>query len=87
MYYLYIVRCKDKTLYAGIATDLKRRLNEHNNSKLGARYTLARRPVKLVYAKKLRNRSSASKAESRIKKLSRQEKLDLIKQFCKQKSK
>ncbi len=87
MYYLYIVRCKDKTLYAGIATDLKRRLNEHNNSKLGARYTLARRPVKLVYAKKFRNRSSASKAESRIKKLSRQEKLDLIKQFCKQKSK
>jgi putative endonuclease len=77
MYYLYIVRCEDETLYTGIATDLKRRINEHNNSKLGAKYTLSRRPVKLVYAKKFRNRSAASKAESRIKKLSRKEKLKL----------
>lgn len=82
MYYLYIVRCKDKTLYTGIATDLKRRLSEHNNSKLGAKYTLARRPVKLVYTRKFRNRSLASKEENRIKKLSREEKLKLIKQFC-----
>jgi len=87
MYYLYIVKCKDKTLYTGIATDLKRRLREHNNSKLGAKYTLARRPVKLVYSKKFCNRSLASKAESRIKKLSRQEKLDLIKEFCTKKLK
>lgn len=79
MYYLYIVRCKDKTLYTGIATDLKRRLNEHNNSKLGAKYTLARRPVELVYSKKFRNRSLASKKESWIKKLSREDKLELIK--------
>ncbi len=85
MYYLYILRCKDKTLYTGIAVDLKRRLGEHNNSKLGAKYTLARRPVKLVYARKFRNRSLASKEESRIKKLSRKEKLDLIKKFCKTK--
>ena len=79
MYYLYIVRCKDKTLYTGIATDLERRLGEHNNSRLGAKYTLARRPVKLVYSKKFRNRSLASKEESRTKKLSREEKLKLIK--------
>jgi putative endonuclease len=58
---------------------LKRRVIEHNTSGLGARYTRTRRPVKLVYSKKFRNRSMASKEESRIKKLSRKEKLELIK--------
>jgi putative endonuclease len=79
MYHLYILECSDKTLYTGVAVDLKRRINEHNNSRLGAKYTLARRPVKLVYSKKFKNRSLAQKAESRIKKLSRSEKLKLIK--------
>ncbi len=51
---------------------------EHNTSKLGARYTRNRRPVELVYAKKFRNRSTATKAELRIKKLSRAEKISLI---------
>ncbi len=79
MYYLYILECADKTLYTGIATDLERRLEEHNAGKIGAKYTRARRPVKLVYKKKFRNRSNASKAEARIKKLSRAEKIRLIK--------
>ena len=79
MYYLYILRCKDKTLYSGITLDLDRRVSEHNSLKRGAKYTRARRPVNLVYFKKYRNRSTASKAEAKIKKLSRQEKLDLIK--------
>lgn len=79
MYYLYILKCSDKTLYTGICLDLKRRLKEHNTSKLGAKYTRSRRPVKLVYNKKYRTRSIASKAEAQIKKLSRQEKLKLIK--------
>lgn len=79
MYYLYILKCRDKTLYTGITVDLKRRIKEHNFSKLGSKYTAARRPVKLVYAKKFRNRSLATKAEGRIKKLSREEKLKLIK--------
>lgn len=79
MYYLYILQCADKTLYSGITVDLKRRVVEHNSSKLGARYTKARRPVKLVYSKRFRNRSTASKAEAEIKKLSRKEKLKLIK--------
>ena len=78
MYYLYILKCADKTLYTGITTDLKRRLKEHNDSQLGAKYTRARRPVKLVYSKKFRNRSSASKAEARLKALSRKEKLKII---------
>ena len=78
MYHLYILRCADKTLYTGITVDLQRRIKEHNNSPLGARYTRARRPVKLVYSKKFRNRSLATKEEIRIKKLSRKEKIELI---------
>jgi putative endonuclease len=81
MYHLYILKCADKTLYTGITVDLARRIKEHNGSKLGARYTRARRPVKVVYSKKFRNRSSASKEESRIKNLSRGEKLELIKKI------
>jgi putative endonuclease len=79
MYYLYILKCADKTLYTGITTDLVRRINEHNSSKLGAKYTKARRPVKLAYSKKFRNRSTASKAEAKLKTISRGEKLKLIK--------
>lgn len=78
MYYLYILKCADKTLYTGITTDVKRRMKEHNTSRLGAKYTSARRPVKLVYSKKFANRSGAQKEESKIKKLSRTEKLELL---------
>ena len=76
MYYLYILKCADGTLYTGITTDLDRRLREHNSSSLGSRYTCARRPVVLIYSKNFPDRSSASIEESRIKKLSRREKLD-----------
>jgi len=79
MYYLYILQCADKTLYTGITNDLDRRVKEHNDSKLGAKYTRSRQPVKLIYSKKYHNRSTASKTEAEIKKLSRQEKLDLVK--------
>ncbi|MFH1048123.1 MAG: GIY-YIG nuclease family protein [Patescibacteria group bacterium] len=79
MYHLYILKCADITLYTGIARDLKRRIWEHNFSNLGAKYTRARRPVKLAYSKKFRNRSNASKEEARIKKLSRKEKMEMIK--------
>ncbi len=78
MYYVYILKCADKTLYTGITTDLERRILEHNEKKLGARYTASRRPVKLVYCKKFKSRSIASKEEARIKKLKRVEKLRLI---------
>jgi putative endonuclease len=82
MYYLYILQCADKTLYTGITTDLKRRVVEHNGKKLGAKYTSSRRPVKLVYSKKLKSRSSASKEEARIKKLKKSQKLALIDKFA-----
>ena len=79
MYYLYVLECADKTLYTGITVDLKRRMIEHNSSKLGARYTSSRRPVKMVFCKKFKNKSTASKEEARIKKLKRYQKLELIK--------
>ncbi|MFA5886724.1 MAG: GIY-YIG nuclease family protein [Patescibacteria group bacterium] len=78
MYYLYILKCADKTLYTGITVDLERRVKEHNSSRLGAKYTRSRRPVKLVYIKKCRNRSLALKAENKIKKLPRDQKIKLI---------
>jgi putative endonuclease len=78
MYYLYILKCADQTLYTGITTDLPRRIAEHNDRKLGAKYTATRRPVKLVYSKKFATRSTASKAEARIKKLTKPQKLKLI---------
>jgi putative endonuclease len=79
MYNVYILECADKTLYTGITTDLKRRVGEHNNSSLGAKYTCARRPVSLVWSKRFKNRASASVEERRIKKMTRAEKLFLIK--------
>lgn len=78
LWQVYILRCADESLYAGITLDLKRRLIEHNGSKLGAKYTRARWPVELVWSKKFVSRSLAAKEESRIKKLSRKEKLQLI---------
>ncbi|MFA7662873.1 MAG: GIY-YIG nuclease family protein [Patescibacteria group bacterium] len=78
MYYLYLLKCVDETLYTGITTDIKRRLREHNSSDLGAKYTRARRPVELVYSRGFKTRSLACKEETRIKKLSRQDKLKLI---------
>jgi putative endonuclease len=78
MYYLYILRCADGTFYTGITADLLRRVQEHNAGSLGAKYTRGRRPVKLVYTDKFRQRSTASRAEYRVKQLSRREKLRLI---------
>lgn len=79
MYFLYLLQCSDQTFYTGITTNLDRRIKEHNTSKLGAKYTQARRPVKLIYFQEFNNRSEASIEEARIKKLSRPEKLNLIK--------
>jgi putative endonuclease len=78
MYQLYILRCADGTLYTGITVDLARRVAEHNSSAVGAKYTRTRRPVRLVYSRPFRNRSLAAREEARVKKLTRAEKLALI---------
>ena len=77
-YYIYMVLCSDDTFYTGITTDLTRRIEEHNSSPKGAKYTKARRPVSLVYSEEHLDRSSASKREYQIKKMSRKEKKILI---------
>lgn len=78
MWHVYIVECADGTYYTGITTDIERRLNEHNYSFKSAKYTRSRRPVKLVYVETSENRSTASRRESQIKKLSRNKKTLLI---------
>ena len=75
MWYVYILECSDQSLYTGVTKDLERRVAEHNSSKLGAKYTRGRRPVKLVYAKKVKDKAKALEEEYRIKKLSRYEKM------------
>jgi putative endonuclease len=77
-WYVYIVKCSDESLYTGITVDVNRRIEEHNNSTKGAKYTRSKRPVHLVYSETQADRSSASKRESAIKKLSRKDKLLLI---------
>ena len=77
-WWVYIVACSDGSLYTGITTDRERRIAEHNDSKKGAKYTRNRRPVDLVYSEMHPDRSTASKREYEIKKLSRAEKLKLI---------
>lgn len=78
MYYLYILRCADNTLYTGITVDVVCRVQEHNGGHLGAKYTRVRRPVRAVFTKKFRTRSAALKAEYKMKTLSRAAKLRLI---------
>lgn len=79
MWFVYIARCSDTTLYTGITTDLSRRMRQHNGEIVsGAKYTLGKRPIVLVYTEKLESRSAALKREASIKKLSREQKEELI---------
>ena len=77
-WFIYIVRCKDRSLYTGITTDVDRRVKEHNTSKRGARYTRSRRPVKLVWKSVPCKRSTAAKFERRIKNLPKVVKEELV---------
>ncbi len=79
MYKVYIVKCRDDTLYTWITTDLDRRIRQHNWKILWwAKYTLSRKPVKLVYYEDWYNRSEATKREMEIKKMKKEEKILLI---------
>ena len=75
---VYMVRCGDDSLYAGIAMDVHRRLEEHCEGKRGAKYLRGRGPLELVMHQELGDRSLALKVELRIKKLSRKAKENLI---------
>lgn len=78
--YVYILRCKDNSLYTGWCVDLEKRLALHNAGK-GAKYTRAKRPCKLVYYEEISNKSEALKKEIAIKKLSKTKKEDLVRNF------
>jgi putative endonuclease len=81
-WHIYIVRCSDNTLYTGVTKDIERRVTEHNtNNKLGARYTQSRRPVTLVYEEVSESRSTASKRELEIKRLTKKHKESLIAEY------
>ena len=81
MYYLYLLICADGTLYTGITTDLARRVREHNTAQRGAKYTRARRPVRLEGSRRYRTRASAAREEARVKALSRAEKLEYLRRL------
>ena len=75
--YVYMVRCRDGTLYTGWTFDPERRLREHNSGK-GARYTRSRTPVELVYLEDANSRAEALARERKIKSLGRASKLRLV---------
>ena len=87
MWFIYIVRCADDTLYTGIAKDVARRIVEHNsNNLLAALYTRGRRPVVLAYKEAVKTRSAAARREYDIKKMTRVGKQALLKARLRSKS-
>ena len=79
-WYVYIVKCRDGSLYTGITNDLNKRIAAHNAGD-GAKYTAARRPVRLCYHEPAPSRSIASQREIAVKRLSRASKLALCRQI------
>ncbi len=78
MYYVYLILCKDNTIYTGITTNLERRFKEHKEGTGGA-YTRAHPVKKILYSERRKTRSSASKREAEIKSWEKGRKLALIK--------
>ncbi len=79
MFYVYILRCGDGTLYCGYTNNVEKRLEAHRSGK-GAKYTKGRLPLELVYAEKFAEKGDALRREAEIKKLSKKEKLNIIKE-------
>jgi putative endonuclease len=77
-WYVYLAQCRDGSLYCGVTTDPERRIATHNAGR-GSAYTRSRLPVSLVHLERLANRSKALQREAALKRLSRIQKLALIK--------
>jgi len=75
---LYVVRCADGTLYTGIATDVAKRLAEHESGPRGAKFLRGKGPLEIVFSEAVGDRAVASRLEYRVKQLSRTQKLDLV---------
>lgn len=78
-YFVYILLCADGTYYTGSTNNLEKRVRDHNFNKNGAKYTHARRPVSLIYSESYQTFHDARVRENEIKKLTRAEKMNLIK--------
>lgn len=77
---VYLVRCKDNSLYCGISNNIEKRVASHNSGK-GAKYTRSRRPVILVYVEEKKTKQEAAKREYQIKQMSKKQKEILLKGF------
>jgi predicted GIY-YIG superfamily endonuclease len=77
IWFVYMVRCRDGTLYTGITKDVSRRCQQHNEG-TASRYTRSRRPIKLIYHEVRPTQSSALKREAAIKAMTRREKLEIL---------
>ena len=82
--FVYILRCSDGSLYTGWTNSLKNRLEKHNKG-LGAKYTRARRPCKLVFFMEVSDKKIAMKIEYRIKKLKKKSKENIVNNFDRKK--
>jgi putative endonuclease len=82
-WHVYIVRCADRSLYTGVATDVAARIASHNAGK-GAKYTRGRRPVRLVYQERVGARGAALRREFAIKRLTRAAKRRLVSEYTQQ---
>ena len=78
-WFVYMIRSDDGSLYTGVTTDVERRFKEHSGSPRGARFFNGRKPVEVVYTESGHTRSSACQREAEIKKLSRPQKIALVK--------
>ncbi len=82
IWFVYLLRCADQTLYCGITTNLDKRLRQHNGCLVGgAKYTKARQPCVLVYSETTQTRSDAAKREAVIKKMLKADKEALVAHF------
>ena len=77
-WYVYVIRASDDSLYTGVTTDVQRRFNEHCGTEKGAKFFRGRQPLEVVFTESHPDRSSAQRREADIKKLTRDQKLDLI---------
>lgn len=78
---VYIIHWSDDTLYAGITTNIEKRIAQHNSENGGAKYTKSRQPVRLVYSEQAESRSMAAKREYAIKRMRRAKKVELIESY------
>jgi putative endonuclease len=77
-YTVYILECSDSTLYTGCTNNLEKRIHAHNHSKTGAKYTRARRPVKMIYSEEFKTLRDGRKREVEIKRMTRAEKIAMM---------